>query len=53
MGRAGDSRLAGFTATQQCPRTGVCLVLDGATGGNNAFAILALLAAYKESKKTS
>ncbi len=44
-GEAGDVRLAGFSATS-CP-TGFCLVLDGATGGNNAFAILALLAAYK------
>jgi len=53
QGRAGNSRLAGFTATQQCPSTGYCLVLDGATGSNNAFAILALLAAHKKSGKTA
>ena len=43
-GKAGDVRLAGFTATY-C-HSGFCLVSDGATGGNNAFAILALAAAY-------
>ncbi len=53
MGQAGNSRLAGFTATQQCPTTGFCLVLDGATGGNNAFAILALLAAFEQSHADS
>src|SRR6266699_5277589 len=47
-GRAGDVRLAGFTcgATSQ---TGFCLELDGATGGNNAWAILALMAVYRQS----
>ncbi len=46
--KAGDSRLAGFTCGAASP-TGYCLVLDGATGGNNAWAILALLAEYKQS----
>jgi hypothetical protein len=46
--KAGDSRLAGFTCGATSP-TGFCLVLDGATGGNNAWAILALLAEYKQS----
>lgn len=45
-GQAGQVRLSGFTASTLCPATGFCLVLDGATGGNNAFAIMALLAAY-------
>jgi hypothetical protein len=45
---AGDVRLAGFTAaTDFCPPSGYCLVLDGATGGNSAFAVLALVAAYR------
>jgi hypothetical protein len=47
-GNAGDSRLAGFTCGATSP-TGFCLVLDGATGGNNAWAILALLAEYQQS----
>lgn len=47
-GQQGQIRLAGFTAAGLCPQTGFCLVLDGATGGNNAFGILALLAAYKQ-----
>lgn len=46
-GAAGQVRLAGFSA-QFCGKTQFCLVLDGATGGNDAFAILALLAAYEE-----
>jgi hypothetical protein len=46
QGQAGDVRLAGFTATTLCAPSGFCLVLDGATGGNNALAILALVAAY-------
>src|SRR5262249_958441 len=45
-GRAGEVQLAGFSAsTEACAPTGFCLVLDGATGGNNAWAILALVAA--------
>jgi hypothetical protein len=48
QGQAGDVRLSGFTAsTTLCGPSGFCLVLDGATGGNNAFAILALLRAYE------
>jgi hypothetical protein len=43
--QTGDVRLSGFTS--DCA-TGYCLVLDGANGGNNAFAILALAAAYKQ-----
>jgi hypothetical protein len=43
--KRGDVRLAGFTAAS-CSR--FCLVLDGATGGNNAFAILALVAASRQ-----
>lgn len=47
-GQKGDVRLAGFSASPQlCGPSGFCLVLDGATGGNNAFAILTLVAAYK------
>jgi len=48
QGKAGDIRLAGFTAIGLCPASGFCLMLDGATGGNNAFAILALLAAFRQ-----
>jgi len=49
LGKAGDSRLSGFTAgTTLCGPSGFCLVLDGATGGNNAFAILAFVAAYRQ-----
>jgi hypothetical protein len=44
LGQAGDARLAGFTVPTTPPTFD--LVLDGATGGNNAFAILALGAAY-------
>ena len=47
--QAGEVRLAGFSAGEDlCGPSGFCLVLDGATGGNNAFAIFALLAAYRE-----
>ncbi|MGH8474890.1 MAG: hypothetical protein ACRER2_03820 [Methylococcales bacterium] len=46
--KAGQVRLAGYTASSSlCGPTGFCLVLHGATGGNNAFAILALLDAYE------
>ena len=45
--QAGDIRLAGFSVKDgSCGPTGFCLVLDGTTGGNNAWAMLALLAAY-------
>lgn len=48
VAKAGQIRLAGFSAsTSLCGHTGFCLVLDGATGGNNAFAMLGLLDAYK------
>jgi len=46
-GLAGDVRLAGFSVgSNLCGPSKFCLVLDGATGGNEAFAMLALLAAY-------
>lgn len=48
QGQAGDIRLAGFTATTLCAPSGYCLVLDGATGGNNSFAILGLVAAFEQ-----
>jgi len=45
--QAGDIRLAGFSVKDgSCGPGGFCLVLDGTTGGNNAWAMLALLAAY-------
>jgi hypothetical protein len=49
-GLQGQTRLAGFTGPPIPPDTtpGFYLVLDGATGGNNAFAILALAAAYRQ-----
>jgi hypothetical protein len=55
QGQKGDIRLAGFsTSSGNCaPPSGFCLVLDGATGGNNAFAILALAAAYKQFNNVS
>ncbi|NOT62002.1 MAG: hypothetical protein HOP19_17445 [Acidobacteria bacterium] len=44
--KAGEMRLAGFSASPSlCGPTGYCLVLDGAYGGNEAFAILAMIAA--------
>jgi hypothetical protein len=52
-GQQGQTRLAGFTASVLCPQTGFCLELDGATGGNNAFAMLGLLAAYKQFQSPS
>jgi len=48
LGQAGDVRLAGFTDATLCPPSGYCLVLDGATGGNNAFAIIALVDAFRQ-----
>jgi hypothetical protein len=52
-GQAGDVRLAGFSAGEAlCGPTRFCLVLDGATGGENAWAILALLAGYRQSGDT-
>ena len=52
--RAGDSRLAGFSSGRNvCGTSGFCLVLDGATGGNNAQAILALVAAWRQFRTAS
>ena len=51
LGKAGDVRLAGFSVPQGsnlCGQTMFCLVQDGATGGNNAFAILALATAFQQ-----
>jgi hypothetical protein len=48
QGHAGDVRLAGFTATTLCSSTGFCLVLDGTSGGNASFSLLALVAAYNQ-----
>jgi chitobiase/beta-hexosaminidase-like protein/VCBS repeat protein len=46
-GRRGQVRLAGFRIESNlCGPSHFCLVLDGATGGNNAFVILALIEAY-------
>ena len=45
-GRAGDVQFAGFSAgAAVCGPSRFCLVLDGASGGNNAWAILALVSA--------
>jgi len=54
LGQAGDARLAGFSASPSlCGPSGLCLVLDGATGASNAWAILALAAAYQQSGITN
>lgn len=48
-GKQGQVRLAGFSiASSLCGPTHFCLVLDGATGGNSAFAMIALEAAYQK-----
>jgi hypothetical protein len=52
QGLAGDIRLAGFTCGSASP-TGFCLDLDGATGGNNAWVMLALLAAHRHFNDTT
>jgi hypothetical protein len=50
LGRAGDVRLAGFSSGSiLCGPSKFCLVLDGATGGDNALALLALVEAYNHS----
>jgi hypothetical protein len=50
LGQVGDVRLAGFSSgAPLCGDGGFCLVLDGATGGDNAWAILALIAAFEQS----
>jgi hypothetical protein len=47
LGQAGDVRLAGFSSGENlCGTSKFCLVLDGATGGDNAWAMLAFLEAY-------
>lgn len=46
---AGQIRLAGFSSDERlCGASQYCLVLDGATGGNSAFVIMALMSAYFE-----
>src|SRR5687767_6095996 len=46
---AGQARLAGFsTDPRLAPPSGFALVLDGAFGGNSAFAIMALMSTYFE-----
>ncbi len=50
LGQAGDVRLAGFSSGEiLCGKSQFCLVLDGASGGNNAWAVLAFLQAYRKS----
>ena len=46
-GHRGPVRLPGFSSPS-CAPSYFCLLLDGATGGNNSFAMLALLAAYEK-----
>jgi hypothetical protein len=47
QGRRGEVRLSGFRVESNlCGPSQFCLVLDGATGGNSAFAMLALEASY-------
>lgn len=49
VAQAGEVRLSGFSLPEGgtiCGQGRFCLLLDGATGGNNSFAMLALLAAY-------
>ncbi len=46
QGQAGEVRLAGFTCDYQNFK--YCAVEDGATGGNNAFALVSLLLAHKQ-----
>ena len=44
-GQQGDIRVAGFSSST-CSPSNYCVMLDGATGGNNAFAVLGLISAY-------
>ncbi len=46
-GDTGQVRLAGFSA-DSCSNAHFCIELDGATGGNDAFSVMALLAAYRK-----
>ena len=45
-GQQGDIRVSGYSSNS-CLPSGYCVILDGATGGNNAFAILSLISAYR------
>lgn len=46
-GRAQEARLAGFSSSPSvCGDSAYCVVLDGATGGNVAFAMLGLMSAH-------
>ena len=50
QGKKGDARLAGFSVGQnslKCGEGRICLIQEGADGGNNAWAMLAFLAAYR------
>lgn len=59
-GQAGDVRLAGFILpppqngpqSTLCGPSDFCLINDSASGGNNAYAMLALLAAYQAFNNT-
>ncbi|HUD85110.1 MAG TPA: VCBS repeat-containing protein, partial [Xanthobacteraceae bacterium] len=52
--QAGQIRLAGFSVTSNiCGASGYCLVEDGATGGNNALAMVALLKIYRQTANQS
>lgn len=51
--KQGQVRLAGFSIKSNlCGPTHFCLVLDGSTGGNSAFAMMALEAAYQQFQDT-
>ena len=51
-GAQGQIRLAGFTVSSDlCGETRFCLVLDGATGGNVAFAIFALTELFQRTSE--
>jgi len=47
LGKKGQVRLAGFSVPAASSGSHFDLLLDGATGGNNAFAIMALLDGYE------
>jgi hypothetical protein len=54
LGKAGDVRFGGFSVgTSLCGPSSYCLVLDGASGGNNTVSILAFLAAYRRTGNTN
>jgi len=53
QGKKGQVRLSGFSITSNsCGPSHFCLVLDGATGGNSAFAMLALESGYRRFQDT-